>query len=308
MLKLPKLVELAFPPQLETIKQSTAALPNGVDLNEIILKLEDVNNLEYLRYSQRLLRSTPSFIRDCFWYIFLDQFGKNPKFGYELEKLKKTKVHLKDSISTKFLDLILKSESTGSFRAAGHKCFFNQLYKLLALIVYSIFCHAWPDSWRRFVCDDFRQYLIDRFSLWIEGIKHIPGEGEDDHLWNCVEPEHLRNNDADPYSSNNTNKNNLPFYLQKTIGIVKQDDENPYKRARRGGRLRHLKSLWTAQISLPDQKCMQFEASKFDVNGCSPLIESQIKTQKAEWLVSRRDVVGKKYWKINPLDKNRIPK
>merc|ERR1711988_380729 len=179
MLKLPKLVELAVPPKLEAIKSSSAMLPNSINVNSIIEKLQEVNNLEYLRYSQRLLRSTPSFICDCFWFVFLDRFGKNQKFGYDAVELKSTKIKLKDKISTKFLDLILKSEINGSFRAAGHKCFFNQLYKLLALITYAIFCYAWPDSWRRFVSDDFRQYLIDRFSLWIEGIKHVPGEGED---------------------------------------------------------------------------------------------------------------------------------
>lgn len=63
MLKLPKLVELAVAPKLEDIKSSSATLPNNIDVNSIIEKLEEINNLEYLRYSQRLLRSTPSFMR-----------------------------------------------------------------------------------------------------------------------------------------------------------------------------------------------------------------------------------------------------
>lgn len=240
--------------------------------------------------------------------MFLDQFGNNQKFAYDAVQLKATKIKLKDKISTKFLDLILKSEINGSFRAAGHKCFFNQLYKFVALITYSIFCYAWPDSWRRFVAEDFRQYLVDRFSLWFEGIKHVPGEGEDDHLWMLMEPEMLRSNDSDPFSSNNSKKNDLPTYLQKTIGVIKVEEnpKNKYTRMRRGGKLRHLKSLWRQQISLPsDLKCMQFEAAKFDINGCSPLIEPKVKSKKAEWLVSRREVVDKNYWKINPLDKSR---
>jgi len=116
-----------------------------------------------------------------------------------------------------------------------HVQFFNQLAKLISLVVYSGFCHAWKDSWRRFVDSKFRQYLMDTLSLWIEGIRHIPGEGEDDQLWRRVEPFMLRkdrlnsskkgkNTSNSDIENNNSNKSRkagaktVAIHLEETLG------------------------------------------------------------------------------------------
>ena len=161
-------IELFPKPDLSKITNSTEPLPFGLTPSEVINRLNDLDDITHLQYTKKLLKFDKSFIIDCFWHQFFQDFQSSVKFFKETEKSRIDSIvsYLKTVISNKFLSLVLYSEGLTSFKSSAHKNVFNQFGKILALITYSIFCHAWPDSWRRFSDKDYRQSLANHFCFF----------------------------------------------------------------------------------------------------------------------------------------------
>ena len=193
----PRLIETYEAPGFEDVIHERIPLPFNISIDELVEKIEEVDDINYKWYCINRLKTCHGLIKDAFWWIFFDRFfaATKNRNSFTAEQVQACKDELIYKIAQKFVKIILDSEqksASSSFVGNRHVQFFNQLAKLVSLIVYSGFCHAWKDSWRRFVDSGFRQYLMDTFSLWIEGIRHIPGEGEDDQLWQRMEPFMLR--------------------------------------------------------------------------------------------------------------------
>lgn len=344
----PRLIELAVAPDFHEIVAGRVPIPFNISIEELIKRLVEVDGLSYVRYSINRLMTCHGLITDAFWWIFLDKFFTSTKSRNEFsaDEVKACQEQLIYCIAEKFVALILDGENKGKkdegFVGNCHVQFFNQLAKLLALVVYSAFCHAWKDSWRRFVDPMFRQYLIDQLSLWVEGIKHVPGEGDDDHLWKRVEPFMLRKDRSTSESNNKNDKSRVKTvasHLNNILGVESTPVNERHKWKRGMARLTILNKIGgqamspaemdkmmekrmsrrretvsskrmsikvedRAHMMLNHEKTMAFDSSKFDVNGCSPLFELVFPSSKSQMLVSRRNCLSKQHWKSNPLEKS----
>ena len=350
-----KMLALMVTPSLNQISQGKIEIPFKLDLNEIINKLDDIDGLTYLSYCKKQLMKSKNLITDIFWYIFLEKFYKNTKNrnSFSKNEITKCKEELLLNIAEKFVNLLCESEQKNTphsyyhvssfstvrntFMTQRHVQFFKQLPTILSLVVYSTFCHCWKDSWNNFVDPEFRQYIMDTLSIWIEGIRRVPGQGEHDAFWRRVEPFLLRQDKSrSDKHQQTTSVKTVAEYLNTTLGndslngnAEKSKWEKGFARVslmnRLGGNLnrRHTSRRHTVKnanktfseikqhIINKDQKAMQFESSRFNLNGRSPLFALHVDrnfgpivgqgNKKEECLVSRRSCVEKKYWKENPL-------
>lgn len=338
-----KMLALMVTPELSKITNGDAEIPFGLNLKEIISKLDDIEGLTYLNYCKKQLIKSKALIIDIFWYIFLEKFYRNTKNRnlYSKSEILNCQEKLILKISEKFVDLLVKSEhrpddskhhvssfsiNRNTFMTPRHVQFFRQLPTILSLTVYSTFCHCWKDSWNSFVDPEFRQYIIDTLSLWIEGIRHIPGKGEEDAFWRRVEPFLLRQDKS--RTDKSTSVKTVAEHLSSTLGVATSTTNcNRWGKGfakvslmnRLGGNLnkrRHTvkrteMSVIKKNITNKETRAMQFESSKFNINGRSPLFSLHVDRNygpsighgksNEEHLVSRRSCVEKKFWKENPL-------
>jgi len=333
-------------PEISSIVKGKVELPFNITPHFLVNTIdEEIDNIRYKRYTINMLKKAPRFIVDSWWWIYLDRFCLKSENRTEFSKkeIAAAKEELMYKISEKFIHMVLESErlSQRDFMGNCHVQFFRQLAKLMSLIVYSGFCHAWTNDRPLFVNNDFHQYLLDTFSLWIEGIRHAPGTDDDD-MWRRVEPHNMRKNEASSKEKGAKGANmrfDFSKYLEaqtgegKTSGwkiaqtrltIIGEVGESlnrgsiypgtaiPLSGAIERRMSRRRQTLCTRK-SLPsdamvklgrhvgEDKTIVFNSSKFDVNGCSPLFELALPSRTTQRLVSRRSCAPKSAWKENPL-------
>lgn len=244
-----------------------------------------------------------------------NQYGSYGVSGYPNDPMEKQREKEKEH------------RANSNFLTPKHNHFFKQLPTMLALVLYSTFCHSWKDSWSNFVDPEFRQYLLDKMSIWIEGIKHVPGKGEHDGFWRRVEPFALRQDKS--RSDKQSSVKTIAEHLNSTLGTDSEKSERSrwekgFSRVtlmnKLGGKVNQRKNTIAnpklhkkafTDLLNKDNKAIVFESSKFNINGRSPLFQLHIDHNfgpnigngkfNEEYLVSRRSCVDKKYWNKNPL-------
>jgi len=193
-------------PPLKSIIAGDEPLPFSINPSFLVDTIDvNVDNIRYKKYTINLLNKSHGFIVDTWWWIYLDRFCLKSENRLDFSKadLEKARNKLMFKISDKFINIVFESErlSQRDFMGNCHVQFFRQLAKLMALVIYSGFCHAWMNDRPIFVNAEFHQYLLDRFSLWIEGIRHMPQRDQDVN-WRRVEPPKMRKNQASSNQSN----------------------------------------------------------------------------------------------------------
>lgn len=238
-----KMLALYMTPELKQIEEGKIDIPlNKYNLDEIINKLDDIEGITHRRYCRAQLNRCKPFIKDIFWYIYLNKFYKHSKnrTQYLTSDVTKTMENLLLSIAEKFVHMVAYSETKISLKEGNkptssnkipsnykrnpHVHFFRQMSTLLSLIVYSAFCHSWKDSWNNFVDPSFRQYLMDTLSTWIDGIRNIPGRGEYDPFWRRVEPFLLRQDKS--RTDKDSSSKSVADYFSNTLGSDNNEDGN----------------------------------------------------------------------------------
>ena len=322
-----KMLALYMTPKLELIEKGNIEIPlNKYNLDEIINKLDDVEGIVHRQYCRAQLKKCKPFIKDIFWYIYLDKFYKHSKnrTQYCSSEVTKTMESLLLSIAEKFVHMVACSETITSvknsrvpnssnqipsnYKQNNHVHFFRQMSTLLSLIIYSVLCHSWKDSWSNFVDPTFRQYLVDTLSTWIDGIRYIPGRGEYDPFWRRVEPFLLRQDKTRTENTSNSNKSISEFF-SNTLGSSTEGDQTSEDTAssrwgkgfnrvtlmnKLGGKLseqaqkerkiaarNNQRRLTLARTQIEtnlkqiesESRSVTFESSRFNINGRSPLFD-----------------------------------
>jgi len=185
----PRIVELSkFP----TTNQLPAPLPSGLRNDQIveIVLLAQKDLTTKRSYAERLKRMLLSnecekILKNAFWWFYIDLFKSGMGLRVQADVLY-------NQASNNFALLVMKqlSDSNLGPPTTSLDNFMQRYSSLLAQMVYSIFCWAYPQSQPKFD-DSFREQILQTCTRWICGIQLSPGKAKN---WNLtrLEPDDFR--------------------------------------------------------------------------------------------------------------------
>ena len=185
----PRMVELSKFPSSSNLP---APLPSGVKNKEIVeIVLAAQQDLATKRsYTKRLREMLSSdectkILKNVFWWFYIDQFKPG--------MLRVQADVLYNQASNNFALLVmnqLTTESNWGPPITSLDNFMQRYSSLLAQMIYSIFCRAYPQSHPKFDAV-FREKVLQTCTRWICGIQLSPGQAK---KWNLtrLEPEDFR--------------------------------------------------------------------------------------------------------------------
>lgn len=303
----PQLVELQQYPGFDF--EFPTPLPHSVAVETVNKKVVEAqthlyNKIKYKELFEQALSTHyhHNLLKDFFWLVFLQKFSPNVEVQAELFK----------RIAVNYGWFFIKSPSQ-RFRDV----FFKDYAEVLAQSLYSAFCLAFPQSWKQFDDENFKNLLSRSTNLWISGIRPHPRS----YLkWNqtLLEPENMREGQQfkKPKPQGNKRKNKLKFTSVKDKLPLSQTalksrspvnnrseqatSKTPTNRKTLSpiSKRKQFQATQKTQSSAIDPQEVKFDHSKFNLNGNSPLLNQFFhqfgvpKSLKSENLVARTQVLS----------------
>ncbi|XP_028413192.1 protein FAM227A-like [Dendronephthya gigantea] len=160
--KRPMLVELHTFPGFN--KDELTPLPASLSTKhvlDIVTRAQEdlLKKPSFRKEFKRMFHSSPSqaIVQDIFWWFFIEKYQSCPEVQSQLFS----------RVACNYVNLII-SGSENIHREA----FFKRFPSLVSQAVYTVFCRAFPTSYRQFD-DRFKQDLADVIFLWIVGTRPI---------------------------------------------------------------------------------------------------------------------------------------
>jgi len=290
----PRMVELSKFPSNPNLP---APLPSGLK-NETIVEIvlaaqrDLVTKRSYAKRLNEMLSSheCQQILKNVFWWFYIDQF----KAG----TLRVQSDVLYNQASTNFALLVMKQLTSESYWGppSSLDSFMQRYSSLLAQMVYSIFCWAYPQSHPKF--DPlFREDILQTCTRWICGIQLSPGQAM---KWNLsvLEPEDFRPTGnptrvRDPVKEKEVQgfkrkartaicfaaddgKNEPTF--QKSVEKLKNVNRLTMRRGTNamGSLLKKKKPGMPQEVADSTSGLYHFRKSKFNLAGLSPFLENYL--------------------------------
>jgi hypothetical protein len=281
----PRMVELSkFPSH-----SLPAPLPSGLRNCSIVVTVLNAQpdlskKIKFSRKLKNILTSQTceDILKNVFWWFYIDIF-KEGQFQEEKHKLYQ-------NASAAFARLIMMAEIKvlGESKATKSKDTFTLRYpSLLAQLVYSVFCWAYPQSHPKFD-SDFRETILQTCSRWVGGIRLQP---ELHKKWDLqkLEPLGFRLTTHKP-SGRDPTENDLdgtrksrratPIKFGNSETQIKL--KNSVEKLRRinrigGGRRGTVLSQIPQKTKKEDSsRVYEFKKTKFNIAGLSPFLENYL--------------------------------
>lgn len=295
----PRMVELSkFP----TSSNLPAPLPSGVknkDIVEIVLAAQHdlVTKRSYTKRLREMLSSNEctQILKNVFWWFYIDQFKPG--------MLRVQADVLYNHASNNFALLVmnqLTTESNWGPPITSLDNFMQRYSSLLAQMIYSIFCRAYPQSHPKFDAV-FREKILQTCTRWICGIQLSPGQAK---KWNLIrlEPDDFRPNGNQTRTRDTNIKEDDGFKRKaRTVrtAISFQVDDSETKKEPRfqqsveklknvnrmtmrrgthamGALLKKNKSNVPQDVADSTSGLYKFRKSKFNLAGLSPFLENYL--------------------------------
>lgn len=309
----PQLVELQQYPGF--VKNTPTSLPHSVQINTINHKV--VNALTHLKtkpkYKVKFEEALASgyhhnILKDFFWWIFLHKYYPNVDVQAKLFK----------RIAMNYGWFFMGIDSH-RFR----NVFFMEYPEVLAQSLYSAYTAAFPQSWKQFDDDEFKNLLSRITNLWISGIRPHPRS----YLkWNKLQLEPNNMREGQSFKSDSGGKKKAGGLKLGGIKSLEKTESNASTIASRSTNSKikfetgSLKSKNVRQRSsvtqrkptkIPNESLEHtrhssavdpheicFDHSKFNLNGKSPLLDEFLhqskvsQSSKAGTIVARTQVMS----------------
>jgi len=319
--EVPQLVELQQYPGFSD-KNSTplphSVLPSLINKTVVNAQYHLDTKKAYKTLFERTLATQQhqSLLMDFFWWFFLQKYSPNVEVQAKLFR------RIADNYGQLFM-----TAGTQRYRDV----FLMTYPDVLAQSLYSSFCHAFPQSWKQFDDDDFKNMLSRVTAMWISGVRPFPRA----YLkWNQedLEPNKMREGqafktkgnkrkDTDPrtskiiktvvdFGSSKTSSGVYPRSMSSNSKVDssstfrKKISRSTYKRMnsvssrRNGVSIKEISEMFQYTSSHVHSRDLCFEHSKFNLNGQSPLLSEYFhqrgisRPSRADFLVPRTQIMS----------------